>query len=281
MSAPGASMLPGPFARVLVVRRVTGWLVLGQSLAAPVHVVVGWRAWLPGSDIRLAGGRVLRAYDTRPNGGADDGSWAPGSAVAVFWLHGSPNVGSPPLPLFQAAEANGMRWVSYDRPGYGGSDPMDGRVVASAAADVAAVADALGIDRFAVLGHSGSGPAALACTALLPERVFAAVSVSAPAPFEAYGLDWFVGWSRGIAAEHRAAAAGRAALQAHWAKAEQEDMSAFFTADDMAALGGQLVMVGGRRRPGHWSPAATGLRKTRSLRFARGVSIFGPSLSRS
>ena len=153
------------------------------------------------ADVRLAGGRVLHAYDTRADGIA---------AVALFWLHGSPNIGSPPEPLFAAAEANGLRWVSYDRPGYGGSGPDDGRRVASAAADVAAVADALGIGRFAVLGHSGGGPHALACAALLPERVIAAVSVSAPAPFDADGLDWFAGWSPGITAENRAAAGGRA-----------------------------------------------------------------------
>jgi hypothetical protein len=50
----------------------------------------------------------------------------------VFWLHGSPNIGSPPEPLFAAAEANGLRWVSYERPGYGGSGPNDGRTVAAA-----------------------------------------------------------------------------------------------------------------------------------------------------
>jgi hypothetical protein len=75
------------------------------------------------ADIQLADGRVLHAYDTRVND----------SAVAVFWLHGSPNVGSPPEPLFAAAEANGLRWVSYDRPGYGGSSRHDGRTVGSAA----------------------------------------------------------------------------------------------------------------------------------------------------
>jgi pimeloyl-ACP methyl ester carboxylesterase len=186
-------------------------------------------------DIRLADGRTLHAYDTRADeiaGRSDD----PGSVVAVFWHHGSPNVGSPPEPLFAAAEANGLRWVSYDRPGYGGSGPHDGRTVASAAGDVAAIADALGIGRFAVLGHSGGGPHALACAALLPERVVAAASLSAPAPFEAEGLDWFAGWSPGIAAENRAAVGGRAALEAYWAGAEPEDMGAFFTDADMAAL---------------------------------------------
>jgi pimeloyl-ACP methyl ester carboxylesterase len=163
----------------------------------------------------------------------------------VFWLHGSPNIGSPPEPLFAAAEANGLRWVSYDRPGYGGSGPHDGRTVASAAADVAAIADALGIGRFAVLGHSGGGPHALACAALLPERVIAAVSVSGPAPVDADGLDWFAGWSPGIAAENRAAGGGRAALEAHWARAEPEDMGAFFTEADMAALGGSWSWLAG------------------------------------
>ncbi len=161
----------------------------------------------------------------------------------MFWLHGSPNIGSPPEPLFAAAEENGLRWVSYDRPGYGGSSPYEGRTVASAADDVAAVADALGIDRFAVLGHSGGGPHALACATLLPERVVAAVSVSGPAPYDAAGLDWFAGWSPGIAAENRAAAAGREALEAHWAEAEPEDMGAFFTESDMAALEGRWSWV--------------------------------------
>lgn len=195
-------------------------------------------------DIRLSDGRNLHAYDARADGIASSPG-SPDPAVAVFWLHGSPNIGSPPEPLFAAAEANGLRWVSYDRPGYGGSGPHDGRTVASAAADVAAVADAFGIGRFAVLGHSGGGPHALACAALLPERVIAAVSVSGPAPFDAAGLDWFAGWSPGITAENRAAAAGRAALEAHWAGAEPEDMGAFFTEADIAALGGNWSWLAG------------------------------------
>ena len=39
--------------------------------------------------------------------------------------------------------------------------------MASAAADVSDIADALGLSRFAVMGHSGGGPHALACGALL------------------------------------------------------------------------------------------------------------------
>jgi pimeloyl-ACP methyl ester carboxylesterase len=196
------------------------------------------------ADVRLAGGRTLHAYGTRADGVASSPGTS-GSPAAVFWHHGSPNIGSPPEPLFAAAGASGLRWVSYDRPGYGGSSPRDGRTVGSAAADVAAIADALGIGPFAVLGHSGGGPHALACAALLPERVIAAVSVSAPAPFDADGLDWFAGWSPGIAAESRAAAGGRAALQAHWAGAEPEDTGALFTEADTAALGGRWSWLAG------------------------------------
>ena len=164
---------------------------------------VGWRAWSP----RLTSGWLTAGPCTPTT------SVRTGSPVALVprahrsrcsGCHGSPNIGSPPEPLFAAAEANGLRWVSYDRPGYGGSGPHDGRTVASAAADVAAIADALGIGQFAVLGHSGGGPHALACAALLPERVIAAVSVSAPAPVDADGLEWFAGWSPGNAAENRA-----------------------------------------------------------------------------
>lgn len=196
------------------------------------------------ADISLADGRILHVYDTHTDGIAGSAGFSD-SPVAVFWLHGSPNIGSPPEPLFAAAEANGLRWVSYDRPGYGGSDPHDGRTVGSAAADVAAIAESLGIGLFAVLGHSGGGPHALACAALLPERVSATVSVSAPAPFDADGLDWFAGWSPGIAAENRAAAAGRAALEVHWAQAGPEDMDAFFTEADMTALGGNWSWLAG------------------------------------
>ena len=77
-----------------------------------------------GADIHLADGRTLHAYDTRP-----DRSGTSGSPAAVFWHHGSPNIGSPPEPLFAAAEASGLHWISYDRPGYGGSSPHDGRTV--------------------------------------------------------------------------------------------------------------------------------------------------------
>jgi pimeloyl-ACP methyl ester carboxylesterase len=61
------------------------------------------------------------------------------------------------------------------------------------AADVAAIADSLGLDSFAVWGHSGGGAPALACAAALPERVVAAASLAGVAPYPAEGIDWLAG----------------------------------------------------------------------------------------
>jgi pimeloyl-ACP methyl ester carboxylesterase len=178
--------------------------------------------------LELSDGRTLHVYDT----GADDAD----GRLAVFWHHGSPNIGAPPEPLFSVADRFGIRWISYDRPGYGGSTPRPSRDVASAAADTSAVADALSIDRFAVMGHSSGGSHALACAALLQERVLGVVVVAGMAPFDAEGLDWFEGFGPAGVAELRAAAAGRAALEKHLAQSDDEPA---FTPEDEAALAGE------------------------------------------
>ena len=184
-------------------------------------------------DLELADGRTLHAYDTHP--GATD-------RVAVCWHHGTPNIGSPPTPLFAAADRLGLRWVSYDRPGYGGSTPLPGRDIASAAADTAAVADALGIERLTVMGHSGGGPHAIACGALLADRVIAVVSTAGLAPFDAEGLDWFAGMAASGVASLRAAAAGRSAKEQFEASGDEYEPE--FTPADLAVLEGDWSWLG-------------------------------------
>jgi pimeloyl-ACP methyl ester carboxylesterase len=180
------------------------------------------------TDLRLRDGRTLHAYDAAADGGA--------TRLAVLWHHGTPNRGAPPEPLFPAAARHGIRWVSYDRPGYGGSTPNPGRDVASAAADVASIADAFGIERFAAMGHSGGGMYALACGGLLAERVLGVVCTSGLAPFDAQGLDWFAGMAAAGAAELRAATRGRAALEDHFASTDYDPEQV--TPADHAALSG-------------------------------------------
>lgn len=82
------------------------------------------------------------------------------------------------------ARGLGIRLISLDRPGIGLSDPKPGRTVVSWADDVTAAVDALGIDRFAVLGVSAGGPHALACAVCLPQRVSAVGLVSSAAPLD-------------------------------------------------------------------------------------------------
>ncbi len=182
-------------------------------------------------DVRLTDGRLVRVYDA---GGPD----AP-DALTLFWHHGSPQTGAPLEPLMSAAAARRIRLLSYGRPSYGGSSPNPGRNVASAAADVAQIADALGIARFAVMGASGGGPHALACAALLRDRVTGVVCLAGIAPFtEAF--DWYAGMVS--AGGLRAAAAGRQARERYAASAEFDANS--FTTADWAALRGAWASLG-------------------------------------
>jgi pimeloyl-ACP methyl ester carboxylesterase len=114
-----------------------------------------------------------------------------GDPVVVH--HGTPGAALLHPPWEPIAAAEGLRLVMYSRPGYGGSTRDRGRAVADAARDTAALADALGFDRFLTYGFSGGGPHALACAALLPDRVVAVASLASVAPFDAAGLDFFDG----------------------------------------------------------------------------------------
>jgi pimeloyl-ACP methyl ester carboxylesterase len=185
------------------------------------------------TDVELADGRTVHVYDgatADDSATVDDGATADAD-LAVFWHHGTPQTGQPPVPMLARP---GVRWVGHDRPGYGGSTPQPGRDVASVAADVAAIADALGIGRFAVMGASGGGPHALACAALLPDRVLAVVSLAGLAPFGADGLDWYAGMYDTGVAELTAAVRGRAALAAFLAGSDFDP--SMFTSADHAEL---------------------------------------------
>ena len=104
--------------------------------------------------------------------------------------------------------------MAYDRPGYGGSDPLLGRSVADAPADVAALADELGFERFAVVGGSGGAPHALACGALLADRVVRVGALVTPAPPDAENFDFYEGLAELNVKEFGAAMEGREAIEA-------------------------------------------------------------------
>jgi pimeloyl-ACP methyl ester carboxylesterase len=182
-------------------------------------------------ELQLTDGRRLVAYDT--------GALDVPEALTLVWHHGSPQTGALLEPLLAAAAARNIRLMSYARPSYGGSSPNPGRDVASAAADVAEIVDALGVGRFAVMGASGGGPHALACAALVPERVIGTVTLASLAPYTE-DFDWYAGMVSpgGL----KAASEGRA-TRARYAETEEFDEDSFVAAD-WAALSGTWASLG-------------------------------------
>lgn len=138
-----------------------------------------------------------------------------GTGPLVIAHHGTPGCGEL-LPAWAVSAADrGIRLVSVTRPGYTGSDRAPRRTVADAAGDCAAVADSIGAEHFTTWGVSGGGPHALACAALLPDRVDAVAVLAGVAPAGADGLDWLAGMGRDNLEEFAAAAQGEAALRAY------------------------------------------------------------------
>ena len=132
----------------------------------------------------------------------------------VFLLHGTPGSRLGPAPRPSVLYRMGIRLITFDRPGYGGSDRSLGRTVGAAAEDVRLIADALGLGRFGVVGRSGGAPHALACAALLPERTARASALVGLAPPDAADLDWFDGMTEANVHAYVNAAAGRHRLTA-------------------------------------------------------------------
>ncbi len=182
-------------------------------------------------DVELRDGRRLIVHAADRPGASDE--------LTLVWHHGSPQTGALLEPLVAAAATRNIRFVSYARPSYAGSSPNRGRDVGSAAADVAQVAHALGVDRFAVMGASGGGPHALACAALLPDRVIGAVCLASPAP-HTDSFDWYAGMASPGAL--RAAATGREARERFAATDEFDPKS--FTPADWTALAGTWASLG-------------------------------------
>ncbi len=139
--------------------------------------------------------------------------WGDPDGFPIVAIHGTPGSRLGRWRDASIYERMGVRRVTFDRAGYGASTRRPGRRVADIAEDVRTIADALGMERFAVTGRSGGGPHSLACAALLPERVIRCAAVVAVAPFGADGLDWFAGQTAGNVREGELSLVGEAALR--------------------------------------------------------------------
>jgi pimeloyl-ACP methyl ester carboxylesterase len=156
---------------------------------------------------------VIHTVDTRDGRTLEVHDEGDPAGLAVIVHHGTPMSGLQYGPHVELAREQGLRLVGYDRPGYGGSLRRPGRTIADCVADVHAIADALGLERFASWGVSGGGPHALACAALCDERLTAVASLAAVAPYRADGLDWLAGMGEDNVTEFGLALEGEDALR--------------------------------------------------------------------
>jgi pimeloyl-ACP methyl ester carboxylesterase len=160
------------------------------------------------------------------------------AGVPLIVHHGTPGSSLPYPPFAEAAKKDGIRMLTYDRPGYGASTRLPGRIVGDCAADVAAICDALGIERFVTWGVSGGGPHALATAALLPDRCAAAATLASVAPSDADDLD-FTG---GMGEQNQESFAASAGTEAEHRAQHEEEVKGVLdtTADELLAAWGTI-----------------------------------------
>jgi len=152
-------------------------------------------------DVTLRDGRTLHVYDEcDPDG------------HVVVQHHGTPGSGLGYAPDLDLARQRGLRILSYDRAGYGGSTPNPGRSVVDVVPDIEDVLDALDVERYVSLGGSGGCPHSFACGAR-SDRCLAAAAIAAPTPFEAEGIDWLAGQGEQNVAEWGMAVQGPEMLE--------------------------------------------------------------------
>jgi pimeloyl-ACP methyl ester carboxylesterase len=173
----------------------------------------------------------IMTEDGRKLGVHEDGD---PNGLPVLVHHGTPASGLLYDVHVELARQQGIRLISYDRPGYGPSDRHPGRSVADAARDVSAIADALGLERYGSWGISGGGPHVLACAALCDERLVAVASLAAVAPYGAQGLDWLEGMGEENHVEFGKVLEGEGALRTYLEHEAEAMLSA--SADDLVTV---------------------------------------------
>ena len=138
-------------------------------------------------------------------------AWGEPAGRPLLQLHGTPGsrLGCSPDPgLYERLNA---QLVTFDRPGYGRSSVQRDRTILSVADDALAVAEALGWDRFSVLGISGGGPHALAIGVRAPERIVALGLAVGATPADLVDPEELIAINR--EARRRALEEGRASLE--------------------------------------------------------------------
>ncbi|HJW90690.1 MAG TPA: alpha/beta hydrolase [Anaerolineales bacterium] len=129
--------------------------------------------------IKLPDGRNL-GYD----------EYGPPEGKPLLYFHGAPS-SRLEWPIFSSqalAQKLNLRVIVPDRPGIGLSDYQEGRRIRDWPKDVTALADSLGLERFAMLSYSMGGPYGIATAAAMPKRLTKVGILSGPGPFDQPGL---------------------------------------------------------------------------------------------
>jgi pimeloyl-ACP methyl ester carboxylesterase len=183
-------------------------------------------------------------------------SAGPDNGRCFLWHSGTPSAAGIFAPALAEAVKRGLRFVTFSRPGYGTSTARPGRSVGDVAADVTVILDALGFDSFFCAGQSGGGPHALACAALIPDRVLATATLAGVAPWPAEGLDWLSGMGPENLEEFAASMKGTEALTP-FLEADAAHMRDVKPDDVAAALGGLIGDVDRRALTGDYAEFMT------------------------
>jgi len=168
-------------------------------------------------------GEPLRTLETPDGRTLAYAVWGDRDGFPILGLHGTPGCRLERWPHEDLYVELGVCLVTHDRAGYGRSDRRRGRRVADEVDDVRSLADELGLDRFGVTGGSGGGPHALACAALLPDRVVRATCRVGVAPLGDPGLEEDE-WLAGMDSEN--------VKEFNWARAGEDVLSRELQAED-------------------------------------------------
>jgi pimeloyl-ACP methyl ester carboxylesterase len=183
-------------------------------------------------------------------------SAGPDDGRCFLWHSGTPSAAGIFAPALAEAAKRDLRFVTFSRPGYATSTAQPGRTVGDVAADVTVILDALGFDSFICAGQSGGGPHALACAALLPDRVLATATLAGVAPWPAEGLDWFTGMGPENLEEYAASMQGPEALTP-FLEADAAHLRDVQPPDVAAALGGLVSDIDKRALTGAYAEYMT------------------------
>ena len=183
-------------------------------------------------------------------------SAGPDDGRCFLWHSGTPSAAGIFAPLLAEAAKRGLRYVTFSRPGYAASTARPGRSVGDVVGDVTVILDALGFDSFICAGQSGGGPHALACAALLPDRVLATATLAGAAPWPAEGLEWFSGMGPENLDEFAASMKGAEALTPVLER-DAAHLSEVQPAGVAAALGGLVGDVDKQALTGEYAEYVT------------------------